>query len=63
MKIAILQLDPAIRDVQGNIAKADALLAASPPPKDTDLLVLPELAFTGYNFPSAEAIKPYLEPT
>ncbi|KAJ5649805.1 Carbon-nitrogen hydrolase [Penicillium longicatenatum] len=27
-----------------------------------DVLVLPELALTGYNFPSLEAIKPYLEP-
>ena len=63
MKIATLQLNPTIREVQANIAKADAILAASPPPADLDLLVLPELAFTGYNFPSAEAIKPYLEPT
>lgn len=28
-----------------------------------DLLVLPELAFTGYNHPSIAAIAPYLEPT
>ncbi|GKZ51441.1 carbon-nitrogen hydrolase [Aspergillus brasiliensis] len=28
-----------------------------------DILVLPEMAFTGYLFPSAEAIAPYLEPT
>ncbi|OAT13256.1 N-terminal amidase [Blastomyces gilchristii SLH14081] len=28
-----------------------------------DVLVLPEMAFTGYNFPSLEAIRPYLEPT
>ncbi|KAL2220047.1 carbon-nitrogen hydrolase [Thermoascus aurantiacus ATCC 26904] len=27
-----------------------------------EILVLPELAFTGYNFPSLEAITPYLEP-
>ncbi|KAJ5280202.1 Carbon-nitrogen hydrolase [Penicillium angulare] len=27
-----------------------------------DILVLPELALTGYNFPSLEAIKPHLEP-
>jgi len=63
MKVATLQLNPTIRQVQANIAKADAILAASPSPADLDLLVLPELAFTGYNFPSAEAIKPYLEPT
>ncbi|OJD21667.1 hypothetical protein ACJ73_06993, partial [Blastomyces percursus] len=28
-----------------------------------DVLVLPEMAFTGYNFPSLEAIRPHLEPT
>lgn len=28
-----------------------------------DLLVLPELAFAGYNHPSLDAIAPYLEPT
>ena len=31
--------------------------------RNLDLLVLPELAFTGYNFPSLDAIAPYLEPT
>ncbi len=30
---------------------------------ELDLLVLPELAFTGYNHPSLAAIAPYLEPT
>lgn len=63
MKIATLQLDSKIRKVKDNIAKADALLLASPPPLGLDLLVLPELAFTGYNYPSHESIKPYLEPT
>ncbi|PGH18260.1 hypothetical protein AJ79_00599 [Helicocarpus griseus UAMH5409] len=28
-----------------------------------DVLVLPEMAFSGYNFPSLKAIEPYLEPT
>lgn len=63
MKIATLQLDSKIRNVQQNIATADKILSTSPPPSDLDLLVLPELAFTGYNYPSYESIKPYLEPT
>ncbi|OQO01115.1 hypothetical protein B0A48_13358 [Cryoendolithus antarcticus] len=63
MKIAVLQLDSKLRQPERNIATANALLATNPPPLDLDLLVLPELAFTGYNFPSAEAIAPYLEPT
>lgn len=36
---------------------------ASRPATEIDLLVLPELAFSGYNFPSLSAIRPYLEPT
>lgn len=63
MKIATLQLDSKIRNVQENIAKADTILRTNPPPSDLDLLVLPELAFTGYNYPSYDSIKPYLEPT
>lgn len=31
--------------------------------KSIDILVLPELAFTGYNFKSPTEIKPFLEPT
>ncbi len=46
IKAGFLQFDPALGDVAGNIAKVDALLdAASDIP---DLLVLPELALTGY---------------
>jgi protein N-terminal amidase len=63
MKIATLQLDSKIRDVDHNIATANHILSSTPPPPDLDLLVLPELAFTGYNYPSHESIKPYLEPT
>ncbi|KAK6442440.1 hypothetical protein LTR95_001312 [Oleoguttula sp. CCFEE 5521] len=63
MKIAVLQLDSKIRQPEHNIAIADAILDTNPPPPDLDLVVLPELAFTGYNFPSTEAIAPYLEPT
>lgn len=63
MKVATLQLDSKIRNVKHNIDTANAILASSPPPADLDLLVLPELAFTGYNYPSYESIKPYLEAT
>ena len=63
MKIATLQLDSRMREVDKNIATADRILISTPPPADLDLLVLPELAFTDYNYPSAESIKPYLEPT
>ncbi|CAP98873.1 Pc22g15850 [Penicillium rubens Wisconsin 54-1255] len=75
MRIASLQFAPKLGDLKGNIEKANALLKTgktiSVDGKELgvgvdllkpDILVLPELALTGYNFPSLEAIKPYLEP-
>ncbi|KAK1144556.1 hypothetical protein N8T08_005429 [Aspergillus melleus] len=74
MKIATLQFAPKLGDVEGNIRRANELLqhgkliesrgtATGIDVLRPDILVLPELALTGYNFPSLEAIKPYLEPT
>ncbi|KAJ5619226.1 Carbon-nitrogen hydrolase [Penicillium lagena] len=77
MRIATLQFAPRLGDVQGNIERANALLkngkTISLDGKKLgagigiellrpDILVLPELALTGYNFPSLEEIRPYLEP-
>ncbi|CCD34090.1 hypothetical protein BofuT4_P105170.1 [Botrytis cinerea T4] len=62
MRIACLQFDPQVGDVKNNFTKADAILAKAKP-EDLDLLVLPEMAFSGYNFSSLEQITPYLEPT
>ncbi|KAJ5665328.1 Carbon-nitrogen hydrolase [Penicillium maclennaniae] len=76
MRIATLQFAPKLGDVQGNIERANALLEKGKPISlgdqtppvgigldllRPDVLVLPELALTGYNFPSLDAIKPYLE--
>ncbi|KAL4981148.1 carbon-nitrogen hydrolase [Aspergillus desertorum] len=77
MRIATLQLASKLGDVEGNIKRADELLSKGIIIPDghrgdrvrilvedakLDILVLSELALTGYNFPSLEAIKPYLEP-
>jgi predicted amidohydrolase len=62
MRIACLQFAPQVGDVDNNLNRADAVLSKANP-KDLDLLVLPELAFTGYNFKSLQHISPYLEPT
>ncbi|KAF2766779.1 carbon-nitrogen hydrolase, partial [Teratosphaeria nubilosa] len=64
MRVAALQLAPKLGSFDQNLQRANTLLAA----RDLkhghiDLLVLPELAFSGYNFPSLETITPYLEPT
>lgn len=49
MKIACLQFAPEVGDVDANLDRADAVLnKARPEDLDgLDLLVLPELAFTG----------------
>ncbi|EZF23160.1 hypothetical protein H112_04147 [Trichophyton rubrum D6] len=70
MRIATFQLRSRLADVEGNIRKADALvgkldrmLQGNGKRKNLDLLVLPEMAFSGYNFPSLKAVRPYLEPS
>lgn len=62
MRIACLQFAPQVGDVDNNLNRADAVLSRANP-EDLDLLVLPELAFTGYNFKSLLDISPYLEPS
>ncbi|KAK6353524.1 Carbon-nitrogen hydrolase [Orbilia brochopaga] len=67
MKIACLQFDPQIGKVQENIHRADDILQHALGIEDVqdkvDILVLPELAFTGYVFDSKLSIRPFLEPT
>lgn len=46
MKIACLQFAPQIGQIDSNLDTADAILAESED-QNFDLLVLPELAFTG----------------
>jgi protein N-terminal amidase len=46
MKIACLQFAPLVGDVENNIRAADAILEKTNL-EDVDLLVLPEMAFSG----------------
>ena len=46
MRIACLQFAPKLGDVDNNLTRADAVLSKARP-ENLDLLVLPELAFTG----------------
>lgn len=50
MRIGCLQFAPQVGDIDNNLNRADAVLSKANP-EDLDLLVLPELAFTG-KFPS-----------
>ncbi|KAF7194181.1 Protein N-terminal amidase, partial [Pseudocercospora fuligena] len=61
MKIAILQFNPTLGEIDKNISHANTLLSTCT--TNLDLLVLPEMAFSGYNFSSLTHIQPYLEPT
>ncbi|GAB1314079.1 hypothetical protein MFIFM68171_04289 [Madurella fahalii] len=63
MKIACLQFSPQVGDIDNNLNRADAVLnkANADDLEGLDLLVLPELAFTGYNFKSLQHISPFLE--
>ncbi|KAH8736354.1 hypothetical protein BGZ61DRAFT_441879 [Ilyonectria robusta] len=60
MKIACLQFAPQVGDVDNNLNRADSVLSKANP-DEIDLLVLPELAFSGYNFKSLQDIAPFLE--
>lgn len=50
MKIACLQFAPQVGDVDNNLNRADSVLSKANP-DEIDLLVLPELAFSGRNLP------------
>lgn len=72
MRIAILQYSPLLpssttsNSIAANFSRAESLLMREERAgalQNIDLLILPELAFTGYNHPSLSAIAPYLEPT
>lgn len=66
LRVCCVQLDPVHGDVAASQGRADALLAhlcadvagGSPPPH---VVLLPEMAFTGYLFASREAVLPFAE--
>ncbi|KAK3326466.1 carbon-nitrogen hydrolase [Apodospora peruviana] len=64
MKIACLQFAPQVGDVDNNLNRADSILNKTKASdlEGLDLLVLPELAFSGYNYQSLQHITPFLEP-
>jgi protein N-terminal amidase len=60
MRVAIVQTAPLLGQPEKNLARATDLLSRLPHTQ-LDLIVLPELAFSGYNFPSPKAITPFIE--
>lgn len=59
LKVRLLQTDPTLGDVDGNLQKIDSLIAAA---TDSDLVVLPELATHGYHLSEVPDAMP-LQPT
>ncbi len=58
MKIGYLQYDVQYRDVEKNIQTIEKLLDGF----DADVMVLPELAFSGYYFESKKALRDFIKP-
>jgi 5-aminopentanamidase len=57
-RVGFVQFAPIQSDVEQNIARLQALLAGV----KADVLVLPELANSGYLHASADALRPFSEP-
>ena len=60
MRIAVVQTSPSLATLDKNISRATALLADLPQ-SQLDLIILPELSFTGYNFQTPSSIAPFVE--
>jgi N-carbamoylputrescine amidase len=58
MKVATVQYAPVFKDVDANLRTA-ATLVIEAANNGAELIVLPELATTGYSFMSAEDAAPY----
>ena len=57
MRVATLQLDFVLGDVQGNMSRADAFISHNKGRLgNLDILVLPELAFSGKRDPSTSRL-------
>lgn len=61
LRVAIVQINSLMGEIEANKKQVMSLLNQIPKSKEIDLVVLPELALTGYNFESASQIKPYLD--
>lgn len=60
VRIAAVQYDPQFQDVKGNMQRVDKMIEYLTP-ELVDILLLPEMAFTGYMFANREEIDPFLE--
>ena len=59
MRVGFIQFEPTFGDVAGNLSTMEAALEGA---GRADLMVLPELATSGYNFTSVEEAAALSEP-
>lgn len=59
LRVACVQFNPLLGKIEANVSKVKTLLSGVK--KEIDLIVLPELSVTGYNFSSPQEINPFLE--
>ncbi|PWW78142.1 carbon-nitrogen hydrolase [Tuber magnatum] len=62
MRIACLQFNPQLGNIAHNLRRADTIISRAGA-RGIDLLILPEMAFSGYKFGSVNEINSHLEPT
>jgi protein N-terminal amidase len=60
-KVILVQFCPTPRDIKANITKVEKLLSKYNEDDKIDVIVLPEMALTGYIFDNVDDIKPCLE--
>lgn len=56
LKVVAIQFNPAFLDLEFNRNKIESLIKKAVGKKDPTLIVLPELAFSGYNFESEDQV-------
>ena len=62
LKACAIQFEPRLNDLEGNRKKVENLLKKAIKETNSKLYVLPELAFSGYNFRSKDEVKETSEP-
>jgi protein N-terminal amidase len=61
LNVIIIQYCPIARDVKGNIKRLELMLSKYTTDNKIDIIILPEMALTGYIFDNEEDIKDFLE--